>query len=704
MVKNRHFVEWHDPIPKPCYLFAIVAGNLSSINDSFQTKSGKVVDLNIYVEPENINKCEHAMKSLKNAMRWDEENYGREYDLEIFNIVAVNDFNMGAMENKSLNIFNSKYVLASGDTATDSDYQGIEGVIGHEYFHNWTGNRVTCRDWFQLSLKEGFTVFRDQEFSADMGSSDVRRIEDVRLLKAYQFAEDASPMAHPVRPNSYIEINNFYTVTVYEKGAELVRMLANILGPVLFRKATDLYFQLFDGKAVTTDDFVSCMEKASGKNLTQFKNWYDFSGTPIVQVKDKYDEQKMEYILSMSQSIPDSSEQKNKPAFHIPFAIGLIDKDGKDLIKNKTKMLEIKNKEELFVFENIKEKPTPSLLRNFSAPVKVNYKYTDDQLIKLMSFDSDGFNRWNSGQELLLRNIIRLVKIFQKEESIDLLASFNSTIIAMKKILCNDHLDDAIVSEMLTFPSLNMIEDHMDEIDIDNIHKAREYLKELIAIKLKEDILLRYEKIKDNSKDEINSKEIGKRALKNTLLDYLMLLSTNKNIRKIILDHYFKSKNMTDKIAALKCIVHGNFSEKENVLKNFLEEWRRDPLVIDKWFTVQATATSKNVLDDVKKLMDSELFSIENPNRVRALIGSFLSGNPLRFHSRDGSGYKFLLEQILILDKINPQIAARLLRNMARWKRYDNVRQGLMKEVLERIVSESTSSDVYEIAYKSLKS
>lgn len=418
LADGRHFAEWNDPIPKPCYLFALVAGDLHYIQDKHITPSGREVDLRIYVEQENIDKCDHAMRSLKHAMRWDEEKYGREYDLDVYNIVAVNDFNMGAMENKGLNIFNSKFVLARPDTATDTDFQGIEGVIAHEYFHNWTGNRITCRDWFQLSLKEGLTVYRDQEFSADMGSRSVKRIEDVRLLRAHQFAEDASPMAHPVRPASYIEINNFYTVTVYEKGAEVVRMQANLLGAEQYRKATDLYFARHDGQAVTTEDFVACMAESSGRDMAQFQNWYDYAGTPQLTVQDEYDAKTQTYRITFKQQIPDTPQQSNKPAFHIPVALGLLDAAGHDMQALQTDMvwrdgayrLELHQAEQTFVFNAVGENPTPSILRGFSAPVKIEYPYTDGQLMHLMAHDSDGFNRWDAAQTLLINTLLRMVE------------------------------------------------------------------------------------------------------------------------------------------------------------------------------------------------------------------------------------------------------------------------------------------------------
>lgn len=694
---GRHFAVWHDPHPKPAYLFALVAGNLLSVEDNFQTLSGKSVKLAIFVEKENIDKCDHAMQSLVNAMRWDEEQYGREYDLDVFNIVAVNDFNMGAMENKGLNVFNSKYVLASPDTATDVDFQGIEGVIAHEYFHNWTGNRVTCRDWFQLSLKEGLTVFRDQEFSADMGSRCVKRIEDISLLRAHQFVEDAGPMAHPIRPASYMEINNFYTVTVYEKGAEVVRMQANLLGPELYRKATDLYFQRHDGQAVTTEDFVAAMADASGRDLSQFKNWYDYAGTPVLEVSSQYDADTERYTLDVRQSVPDTPEQKDKPAFHIPVAVGLLDNEGSDLID--TRMLELTQPHQQFIFDGIKQQPIPSLLRGFSAPVKLNYDYSDDELMFLMANDSDGFNRWSAAQELSQRLLLTLIE--ERHQGLGMqvpdqyLTTFRSTLVANED-------DKALIAEVLKLPSQAWLSEQMDVVDVEGIFLAKEKLKLAVAETLGHDLLMTYEVLREADEYRTDADSIGRRALRNLTLEY-MVASESDEVNSLLLEQYGAGHNMTDVLAALTIIADSNMPERREVLTDFADKWQSDVLVMDKWFGVQAKATSKNTLDEVVKLMEHPAFSIKNPNKVRALIGSFVMANPLRFHAADGAGYEFLTDRVIELDKLNPQIAARLLRSMSRWKRYDEARQALMQAQLQRVLSvNNISKDVFEVASKSL--
>ncbi|NNJ91263.1 MAG: aminopeptidase N, partial [Gammaproteobacteria bacterium] len=481
---GRHYAVWDDPFPKPSYLFALVAGDLKAVSGKHTTPSGREITLNIYIEAENIDKCDHALHSLINAMKWDEEKYGREYDLDIYNVVAVNDFNMGAMENKGLNIFNSKYVLARKDTATDRDFQGIEAVIAHEYFHNWTGNRITCRDWFQLSLKEGFTVFRDQCFSADMGSQHVKRIEDVRLLRAHQFAEDAGPMAHPVRPASYIEINNFYTVTVYEKGAEVVRMQANLLGAEKFRQATDLYFERFDGQAVTTEEFMGCMQDTLGRDMSQFQHWYDYAGTPELKVQGHYDVDKNCFDLTISQSCPDTPEQTGKPPFFIPFAVGLLGHQGNDLIG--TSMLELTQPTQVFSFKNIDAEPVPSLLRGFSAPVKVSYQYTDDELMFLMENDTDGFARWDAAQQLSQRILLSMIRQHQHNKPLEVSSEF---IEAFRNTLLDENSDKALLAEVITLPSESYLGDQMQQVDVDAIHLARKTLKQKVADTLYEDLL-----------------------------------------------------------------------------------------------------------------------------------------------------------------------------------------------------------------------
>ena len=705
--EGRHFAVWDDPFPKPSYLFALVAGDLRYIEDSHTTPSGRKVQLRVYVEPENVDKCEHAMRSLVNAMRWDEEQYGREYDLEVYNIVAVNDFNMGAMENKGLNIFNSKFVLARPDTATDGDFLGIEGVIAHEYFHNWTGNRITCRDWFQLSLKEGLTVFRDQEFSADMGARGVKRIEDVRLLRAHQFAEDAGPMAHPIRPDSYIEINNFYTVTVYEKGAEVVRMQAKLLGPVDFRKATDLYFARHDGQAVTTEDFVRCMADASGRDLSQVQHWYDYAGTPRVRVAAEYVAAAASYTLDVEQSVPDTPGQTAKPPFLIPIVTGLLGGNGQDLPVRlqggsgvaTQHTLQLTEARQRFVFTGVGEEPVPSLLRGFSAPVKLNFDYSDEQLMFLMANDSDGFNRWDAAQTLARRVLLGMVAQYQQgiEMSVP-----DGLLQAFRGALLSDAAEPALIAEVLSLPSIGYLGDFMLQVDIDALHLARETVRVTVGRALDAELRERYAGLAEDGPYQPLPAAIGRRSLRNRVLGYLMA-GGDPDDQALCHSQYRAQHNMTDVMAALALIADGDHPARQEVLADFEQRWRADPLVMDKWFAVQAMSRRADTLDRVRRLMQHPAFSMRNPNKVRALIGAFANANPIRFHAANGSGYRFLLEQVMALDPANPQIAARLLRSISRWRRYDEDRQAKMRAVLEQVVAAKVSNDVYEIASKSLE-
>jgi aminopeptidase N len=705
---GRHLVRWQDPFPKPSYLFAMVAGNLLCQEDSFATCSGREVELRIYVEPENIDKCDHAMHSLKKAMAWDEERYGREYDLDIYMIVAVNDFNMGAMENKGLNIFNSKYVLARADTATDNDYQGIEGVIAHEYFHNWTGNRITCRDWFQLSLKEGLTVFRDQEFSADMGSRGVKRIDDVRLLRSHQFAEDAGPMAHPVRPDSYIEINNFYTVTVYEKGAEVVRMQANLLGPSGFREAMDLYFERHDGEAVTTDDFVRCMEDASGRDLNQFRLWYSQSGTPVVDVESDYDAEEGSFRLGFRQHCPDTPGQSNKKPFHIPIEVALLDAEGRELPlqladerepKGERRVLELTRQAQEFVFVGLKNRPIPSLLRGFSAPVKLRYPASDDELMFLMARDTDAFNRWDAAQALAQRTLLSLVADYREGKNLMLSEGLAR---AFESALTGESADKALLSEILRLPGESTLGDQMEIVDVEAIHHAREWLKLALAERLRQTMLSVYEENASLSPYDIAPTSIARRRLRNLVLDYLMHLD-DPEINRLCFEQFQQADNMTDVMAALSCLANADCPERPLALAAFEKRWIDEPLVMDKWFSVQASSALPGTLEQVKALMKHPAFSLRNPNKVRSLIGVFCSINIHGFHDRDGAGYAFLSDQVIALDGLNPQIAARMMRIMSRWRRYDSQRQALMRAQFERVLSHGDiSKDVYEIASKCL--
>jgi aminopeptidase N len=706
---GRQRAVWEDPFPKPSYLFALVAGDLRRVQDTFTTASGRTVALNIYVEPQDLDKCDHAMQSLKKAMNWDQDCYGREYDLDVFNIVAVNDFNMGAMENKGLNLFNAKYVLARPDTATDADFQAIEGVIAHEYFHNWTGNRITCRDWFQLSLKEGLTVFRDQEFSADVGSRGVKRIEDVRLLRSHQFAEDGGPMAHPVRPASYIEINNFYTVTVYEKGAEVVRMQRNLLGASDFRKATDLYFERHDGQAVTTDDFVQCMADASGRDLEQFKRWYTQAGTPELAVSSRFDPATRCFELQIDQSCPPTPGQPSKQPFHIPLSLGLLDASGRELpvtLEGEpqrapgTRVLELRGERETFRFAGLDAAPVPSLLRGFSAPVKVRYDYRDEDLMFLMANDSDGFNRWDAAQTLAQRVILGLVARGPEDPEAEVPEGFVS---AYRAALEGGRDDPALLAEVLGLPGETYLGDQMARVDVDGIHAAREAVRRRIARDLRAELESLVKAGAETKGYRITSRDIGRRALRNRALGYLMAQPDADSLA-LCLQQYRAGHNMTDVVAALSLLARSGTTEGEAALRDFEGRWREEPLVIDKWFSIQAQVPGPGTLARVHELMGHPSFSLRNPNRVRALIGAFAAGNPVAFHAADGSGYRFHVDRVLEIDPLNPQVASRLLRVMARWQRYDEGRQGLMRGELERVLGASkVSKDLYEIAAKSLE-
>jgi len=709
---GRHWATWQDPFRKPAYLFALVAGDLWCIEDSFRTMSGRDVALRIYVEPENIDKCQHAMDSLKKAMRWDEEVYGREYDLDIFMIVAVNDFNMGAMENKGLNIFNSSAVLARAETATDAAHQRIESIVAHEYFHNWSGNRVTCRDWFQLSLKEGFTVFRDAEFSADMNSRTVKRIEDVAYLRTHQFAEDAGPMAHPVRPDSYMEISNFYTLTVYEKGAEVLRMIRTLLGAEAFRRGSDLYFERHDGQAVTCDDFIRAMEDASGLDLTQFKRWYSQAGTPRLQVTEAYDAAERTYTLTFAQSCPPTPGQPEKLPFVIPVALGLLDSQGNDMplqlageaeAQGTSRVLSVTEARQSFTFVNLTERPLPSLLRGFSAPVKMHFPYSRDQLMFLMQHDSDGFNRWEAGQQLAVLVLQELIGQQQRGEALVL---DRRLIDALGTLLNNDTLDQAMVAEMLSLPSEAYLAEICDEADVDAIHAAREFVRRQIAEALYEPLWARYQANRELSRQTpyvAEASHIARRSLQNIALGYLMEAG-REEVLAACLEQFEHSDNMTERLHALAVLVNSPFdAEKAAALAKFAEHFKDNPLVMDQWFSVQAGCPLPGGLERVKGLMAHPAFNIKNPNKVRALIGAFANQNHVNFHALDGSGYRFLADQVIALDGFNPQIAARQLAPLTRWRRYSPARQALMRGELERILaSGELSPDVYEVVSKSL--
>lgn len=709
---GRHWATWEDPFMKPAYLFALVAGDLWCVEDSFTRQSGREVTLRIYVEPENIDKCDHAMVSLKKSMRWDEEVYGREYDLDIFMIVAVNDFNMGAMENKGLNIFNSSCVLARAETATDAAHQRVEGVVAHEYFHNWSGNRVTCRDWFQLSLKEGFTVFRDAEFSADMNSRTVKRIEDVAYLRTHQFAEDAGPMAHPVRPDSFIEISNFYTLTVYEKGAEVVRMVRTLLGTEGFRKGSDLYFERHDGQAVTTDDFIKAMEDANGVDFTQFKRWYSQAGTPRLEVSEAYDAAAQTYSLTFRQSCPQTPDKAEKLPFVIPVELGLLDASGNDLplqlagedaAQGTSRVLSVTEAEQTFTFQGIQAKPLPSLLRGFSAPVKLSFPYDRDQLMFLMQHDSDGFNRWEAGQQLSVQVLQELIGQHQRGEALKL---DQRLITALGTVLGNESLDPAMVAEMLSLPGEAYLTEISQVADVDAIHAAREFARQQIAEHLFDALWARYQANREVSRSTAyvaSAEHFARRSLQNIALSYLMQ-SGKQQVLEATLEQFEHCDNMTERLTALAVLVNSPFeAERAKALAAFAEHFKDNPLVMDQWFSVQAASTLPGGLARVKALMQHPAFTLKNPNKVRALIGAFAGQNLVNFHAADGSGYRFLADLVIELNALNPQIASRQLAPLTRWRKYDDARQALMKGELERILaSGELSSDVYEVVSKSL--
>jgi aminopeptidase N len=711
---GRHWATWEDPFKKPAYLFALVAGDLWCVEDTFITMSNRKVALRIFVEPENIDKCQHAMDSLKKSMRWDEEVYGREYDLDIFMIVAVNDFNMGAMENKGLNIFNSSAVLARAETATDAAHQRVEAIVAHEYFHNWSGNRVTCRDWFQLSLKEGFTVFRDAGFSSDMNSATVKRIQDVAYLRTHQFAEDAGPMAHAVRPDSFIEISNFYTLTVYEKGSEVVGMIHTLLGAQGFRKGSDLYFERHDGQAVTCDDFVKAMEDANGVDLTQFKRWYSQAGTPRLAVSESYDSAAKTYSLTFRQSAPTTPGQpgEQKKPFVIPVSLGLLDKHGQEIplrlqgeaaAVGSSRVISVTEAEQTFTFVDIHEQPLPSLLRGFSAPVKLSFPYSRDQLMFLMQHDTDGFNRWDAGQQLSVQVLQELITQHQKGEKLVL---DQRLVTALGTVLADESLDQAMVAEMLSLPGEAYLIEISEVADVDAIHAAREFARIELANSLTDALWKRYQTNRELSKQTsyvAESEHFARRALQNIALSYLML-TQKPDVLAVAIDQFDTADNMTERLTALAVLVNSPFeTEKAKALAVFAQNFKDNALVMDQWFSVQAGSTLPGGLERVKALMRHPAFTLKNPNKVRALIGAFAGQNLINFHAADGSGYRFLADLVIELDGFNPQIASRQLAPLTRWRKYDSARQALMKGELERIrASGHLSPDVFEVVSKSL--
>ena len=712
--KGRHYAKWQDPFKKPSYLFALVAGKLVCQKETFRLNSGRRVLLQVWVEPGNLDKTQHAMESLKHSIRWDEERYGLELDLDRFMIVAVGDFNMGAMENKGLNIFNTKYVLANPRIATDADFANIESVVGHEYFHNWTGNRVTCRDWFQLSLKEGLTVFRDQEFSADMVGTDsgraVNRIEHVRGLRQGQFSEDAGPMAHAVRPDSYVEISNFYTATVYQKGAEVVRMYQTLLGRDGFRKGMDLYFARHDGQAVTCDDFRAAMADSNGRNLDQFERWYSQPGTPQLKVQSRYDASKQTYELTLSQSCKPGAGQKKPLPFHIPVAVGLLDDQGRDMALHlegassvkpaTTRVLELIKAKQTFIFNRVSTKPTPSLLRNFSAPVVLEYDYTDKELAQLMAHDSDAFNRWEAGQRLAMQRLMKLIEQVQRGEALKLDDLF---INALRTTLNDRTLDPSFREVVMTLPSESMLAEQCDVIAPQAIHTARQFMRKTISEKLKADFIAHYEANLTPGKYSPDARSAGKRGLKNLCLSYLLGWQ-DASTMQLAHAQLAAADNMTDRLAALMALVNTGSKTAQQPLNRFYQDFKNEALVVDKWFSLQAVATHTDV-SAVRKLIAHPAFTLKNPNRARSLVFSFCNGNPSQFHAADGSGYAFWTEQVIALNKLNPQVAARLVRTLDHWKKYQPALKKQMQAALQKVAAaKGLSKDVQEVVGRSLGS
>ncbi len=702
---GRHHAVWEDPFPKPCYLFALVAGDLDWIEDSFLTRSNRKVDLKIFVDKGKQERARFAMDSLKQAMKWDEETYRLEYDLDVYNVVAVDDFNMGAMENKGLNIFNSKYVLASSDTATDDEYQGIQRVIGHEYFHNWTGNRVTCRDWFQLSLKEGLTVFRDQEFSSDMNSRPVKRIEDVAMLRSRQFPEDSGPMAHPVRPASYIAIDNFYTVTVYEKGAEVIRMLHTLLGPDMFKKGVTKYFELFDGQAVTTDDWILAMEKVSGRDLSQFKRWYDFAGTPELSIHTRYLESEQKFEIELHQKTVDPRNNEENKAFHIPFKVGLISRAGSPLDftvegsekTQKTVVLELTKKNQTFTLTNISQEPILSMNREFSAPVQINFEQPDTDLYLLMTKDPDSFNRWESGQKLFRQTLIRFYNEIGSGQTPQIPDELVS---ACDELVKKGEEDPALTAKLLELPQTHRLAQFIDSLDPANLHQAYSQFYQQISEKNHQTLLNAYQKLADRKLGQ-SAKDVALRSFKNTLLNYLYRHDEAQGAG-IFYKQFSESTNMTDQLAALARLSKYNSSEYKKAMQEFRDEWHQDALVLNKLFSVTAIARTETAFADLKSRYESKDFDKTNPNNIYALLYSFAQNNWAHFHQKNGEVYDWFADKTMDVDSRNPQVAARLGSCFNNWKKMAPEYQAGMKQALEKMKAAKLSNNLYEIVTRAL--
>jgi len=710
--EGRHWVCWDDPHPKPSYLFALVAGDLACVEDEHRTASGRAVSLQLYVDPGNEHKCAHALAALRQAMAWDERVYGLEYDLDVYMIVAASAFNMGAMENKGLNLFNDKYILADPATSTDQDFDHVRDVVAHEYFHNWTGNRVTLRDWFQLSLKESLTVFREQSFSADMGSPATKRIHQARFLRSVQFPEDSGPMAHPVRPESYIEMNNFYTMTIYQKGAEVIRMIHTLLGDEAFRKGVRRYLEKFDGQAVTIEDFVATLESSSGADLGQFRLWYSQAGTPELTVTDEYDETQRRYTLHVSQQCPPTPGQSDKAPMHIPLKMGLLDAQGRSLPLRlesggeqsgkapSTRLVHVRRATETFHFVDVASRPVPSLLRDFSAPIKLHYPFTGAQLRLIVQHDEDAFARWEASQQRLLDALLELARRHAEGQPFTL----DEDVVGMVRGVLGDRdTDAALLAEMLTLPGEVYLGEQMERIDVDAVVASHGWLKRALAEALFTELQLRYESLAPTGPYRFDSAEVARRRLRNVCLSYLCAPDGPTGV-SLARRQFEAADNMTDTIAAMSAVNDSVRGERDELFAAFYERWNHEHLVIDKWLALQASARRDDTLQRVRELMDHEAFDLRNPNRVRALIGAFCAANMAGFHRADGTGYRFVADQVLVLDRINAQVAGRLLSTLTRWRRYAAPRDRLMREQVERIRDAGNlSRDVYEQVTQSLR-
>ncbi len=716
---GRHWVLWQDPFHKPSYLFALVAGDLAFIEDEFITRSGRKVTLRVYTEQRNIDKCDYAMQSLIRAMRWDEQRFGLEYDLDIYNIVATDAFNMGAMENKSLNIFNTKYVLARPDTATDQDYQGVESVIGHEYFHNWTGNRVTCRDWFQLTLKEGLTVFRDQEFSSDMQSRAVKRIRDAKDLRNRQFPEDAGSMSHPIRPDQYSEINNFYTMTVYQKGAAIIRMYHTLLGEAGFQRGMKLYFERHDGQAVTCDDFLAAMADANADamadanangnqvDLDFFGRWYSQSGTPEVTAEGEYDPQQQTYTLRLSQHTPPTHDQAGKQPLLIPFAMGLLSPGGEPIAlqlqgeesaTGTSRVLQLQQPEQVYVFQNVAMEPIPSLLREFSAPVKLHYRYTPGQLAVLMQHDPDAYVRWQAAQQLAETAILENVQRYSQGQPMQLDTNLTA---AFKTLLQDQQTDPALLAEAMYLPAEDYLGDQMQVVDVEGIHAAREFTRRGLAEQWQDLFLAIYQRLNTGETFNTSAAAMAARSMKNVCLTYLAQLEGGDRLAS---QQFAGCDNMTDSMTALAALVYAGSPLAAAALEQFEQRWKDDALVMDKWFSLQAAKPGADASLRVERLLQHPAFSLTNPNRVRSVVGAFAMSNPTGFHAASGAGYRWLADRVIELNRINPQVASRQVSAFNQLRRYDADRQALMTRELQRIAATpQLSGDVAEIVSNALE-